>query len=347
MDRLTRRDWLEASAMLALALTLPGCGAAMPVRSSSTLPRRDSMPFDVAIVGGGPAGLSAALTLGRACKRAVLFDAGPPRNAAAHEIHNFVTRDGTPPAEFRRIARAQLAPYEGVEVRDARVEAIEPAGALFRVRTTAGATESTIEARRVLLCTGMIDELPAIPGYRELWGRSIFQCPYCHGWEVRGRAFGYIAPAAEWLAWAPFLLGWSDDLVVFTSGQFAVPAQVAGDLARAGIRIEERPVLGLRAQDDQLAAVELAGGAEIAREVLFVRPPQRQTMLVASLGLALDAHGFVQIDEQLQTSVPGIHAAGDLTTMFQGALIAAAAGTRAAGVLNHALTMERAMATPH
>lgn len=341
MDRLTRRDWLEASAMLALALTLPGCGAAMPVRSSSPLPRRDSMPFDVAIVGGGPAGQSAALILGRACKRVVLFDAGPPRNAAAQEIHGFVTRDGTPPAELRRVARAQLAPYEAVEVRDARVEAIEQAGALFRVRTAAGA----IEARRVLLCTGMIDELPAIPGYRELWGKSIFQCPYCHGWEVRGRAFGYIAPTAESLAWAPFLQGWSDDVVVFTGGQLAVPAQVAGDLARARIRIEERPVVGLRAHGGQLAAVELAGGAEIAREVLFVRPPQRQTPLVASLGLALDPQGFVQIDDQLQTSVPGVHAAGDLTTMLQGALLAAAAGARAAYALNHALTMGLAGAT--
>ncbi len=256
MDRLTRRDWLEASASFALSLTLssvlPACTA--PVRSSSILPRRDSMPFDIAIVGGGPAGLSAALLLGRACKRVVLFDAGPPRNAAAAEIHGFVTRDGTPPAEFRRIGREQLQPYD-VEVRDARVEAIERAGASFHVRTAAGA----VEARRVVLCTGMIDELPALPGYRELWGKSIFQCPYCHGWEIRGRAFGYIASATEWLSWAPFLTGWSDDVVVFTSGQFVVPAQVADDLVRARIRIEERPVVSLRARDGQLAAVEARG----------------------------------------------------------------------------------------
>lgn len=342
MDRLTRRDWLEASASfsLTLASVLPACTA--PVRSSSPLPRRDSMPFDIAIVGGGPAGLSAALLLGRACKRVVLFDAGPPRNAAAAEIHGFVTRDGTPPAEFRRIGREQLQPYD-VEVRDARVEAIERAGASFHVRTAAGA----VEARRAVLCTGMIDELPALSGYRELWGKSIFQCPYCHGWEIRGRAFGYIAAAPEWLSWAPFLTGWSDDVVVFTSGQFAVPAQLADDLARARVRIEERPVVGLRARDGQLAAVELAGGAEVAREFLFVRPPQRQTPLVASLGLALDAQGFVQVDQQGQTSVPGIYAAGDSTTMFQGALVAAAAGALAASMLNHALTMELATATPH
>lgn len=295
------------------------------------------MLFDIAIVGGGPAGLSAALLLGRACKRVVLFDAGPPRNAAAVEMHNFVTRDGIPPAEFRRIAREQLRPYD-VEVRDARIEAIERTSAGFQVHTAAG----VVEARRILLCTGMIDELPAMPGYRELWGKSVFQCPYCHGWEVRGRAFGYLAPGPEWLSWAMFLEGWSDDLVVFTSGQFAVPAQAAEDLARARIRIEERPVVGLRAHDGKLAAVELAGGAEVARELLFVRPPQRQTPLVTSLGLALDAQGFVKIDEQCQTSVPGIYAAGDSTTMLQGALLAAAAGANAAARLNHALTMELA-----
>lgn len=295
------------------------------------------MPFDVAIVGGGPAGLSAALLLGRACKRVVVFDAGPPRNAAAVEMHNFVTRDGIPPAEFRRIAHEQLRPYD-VEVRDARVEAIERTGAGFQVHTAAGA----VEARRIILCTGMIDELPALPGYRELWGKSLFQCPYCHAWEVRGRAFGYLAPGPEWLPWAMFLKGWSDDLVVFTSGQFAVPDQVAGDLARAGIRIEERPVVGLRAHDGKLTAVELAGGAEVTREILFMRPPQRQTPLVTSLGLALDAQGFVRVDEQGQTSVPGIYAAGDSTTMMQGALLAAAAGMNAAARLNHALNMELA-----
>ncbi|WP_437492199.1 NAD(P)/FAD-dependent oxidoreductase [Sorangium sp. So ce1014] len=293
------------------------------------------MPYDAVIVGGGPAGLSAALTLGRARKRVLLCDAGPPRNAAAALVHGFVTRDGTPPSEFRRIAREQLAPYDSVDARDVRVEGIDGDAGQFVVRTSAG----SVEARRVLLCTGMVDELPSLPGYRELWGRSVFQCPYCHAWEVRGSAFGYLVPAAEWLEWSMFLKGWTDDVVAFTDGAFAIPDETRRKLDRAQVRIEERRLAGLRARQGHLAAVQLEGGAEVPRDVLFARPPQRQGPLVGALGLTLDDQGFVVVDGHKQTSRPGIYAAGDLTTPVQSAILAAAAGAQAAGTLNHELTL--------
>ena len=143
------------------------------------------MLYDALIVGAGPAGLSAALTLGRARKRVLLCDAGPRRNAAAEHVHGFVTRDGVTPADFRRIGRQQLEPYRNVEVRDVAVEKISGERGAFEVRLT-GRQE---QARRVLLCTGMIDELPGGDGFRALWGTSIFQCPYCHGWEAQDRRF--------------------------------------------------------------------------------------------------------------------------------------------------------------
>src|SRR4051812_31023921 len=151
-----------------------------------------NMSYDVVIVGGGPAGLSAALALGRGRKRVLLCDAGARRNATAERLHNFVTRDGTPPAEFRAIARAELAAYPNVELREARIEGISGARGSFRMATALG----EVEARRILLCTGMIDEMLALGGFRELWGRSIFQCPYCHGWEVRDTRWAH-------LAWTP------------------------------------------------------------------------------------------------------------------------------------------------
>lgn len=196
-----------------------------------------------------------------------------------------------------------------------------------------------VEARRVLLCAGMIDVLPDLPGYPELWGKSLFQCPYCHGWEVRERAFGFIAPSAESLEWSMFLKGWTSDVAVFTGGAFAVPEETRARLARARIPIEERGIVGLGVRDGRLEGVLLEGGARVARDVLFVRPPQRQVPLVDSLGLALDDQGFVRVDHSGQSSVPGIYAAGDLTTMQQGAVMAAAAGARAAAMLNHELTM--------
>lgn len=295
------------------------------------------MSYDVVIAGAGPAGLSAALLLGRARKRVLVCDAGSPRNAVAEGVHNFLTRDGTPPAEMHRIAREQLVPYDSVEVRDAGVQAIEGEIGRFRVSLASG----DVEARRVLLCLGVIDELPDIPGFRELWGKAIFQCPYCHAWEVRDRAFGFLGTDAAWLSWAPFLRGWTDDLVVFTDGQFEVPEGAREKLSRAGIGIEERRIRRLVSSPggDRLEAVEMDDGGRVPRAVLFARPPQRQPPLVDRIGVDLDDLGFVRIDDQSETSRPGIYAAGDLTTPKQSAILAAAAGVIAAAALNHELTI--------
>lgn len=296
------------------------------------------MSFDVVIIGGGPAGLSAALNLGRARKRVLLCDAGPRRNAAAEEIHGFVTRDGTPPVDFRRIGRQQLEAYPNVEARDVHVEEIRGERGAFEVRLETG----TVEARRILLCTGMIDELPDIEGFRELWGRSIVQCPYCHGWEVRDRKFGFLAPGPDMLEFGLFLRGWTGDITVLIDGRFDVPPEMRVRLDSAGVRVEERRIARLSGSDGQLERVELEDGGSLPLDVLFARPPQRQVAIVESLGLALDAAGYVQVDERRQTSIPGIYAAGDLLTAAQSAVLAAAAGMQAVAMINHELTLELA-----
>ncbi|NTX08887.1 NAD(P)/FAD-dependent oxidoreductase [Myxococcus sp. CA040A] len=301
----------------------------------------DILAKDVVIVGGGPAGLSAALVLGRGRKKVLLCDAGSPRNAAAEHIQGFVTRDGTPPREFRAIGREQLRPYE-VDIRDVRVSGIERLGdARFRVTLEGGVV---VESRRVLLATGMVDVLPDLPGYRELWGKAVFQCPYCHGWEIQDKAWGVFAgPEAElYLDFAFFLKGWSADVTLYTLGGFQVSAERRAQLQRAEVRLVEGPVRRLIASADgnALEAVELEDGTRVRQEYIFTRPPQRHVALVEGLGLALDEMGFVKVDPMQQTSVPGISAAGDLTTRLQGALIAAAAGAQSAYVMNHQLNME-------
>ncbi len=302
------------------------------------------MLYDVVIVGGGPAGLSAALALGRARKRVLLCDSGPRRNAAAARIHNFVTRDGTPPEEFRQIARQQLAAYPNVEARDERVASISGARGAFRVELASAA----VEARRVLLCTGMVDEEIPLDGARELWGRAIFQCPYCHGWEVQDRPWGYLAREADSSHLLPFALqlrGWTRDVVVFTSGAFALSDDARLQLRSAGIRLETAAISRLVARGPKLEAVELASGARVPCEALFAHPPQRQVELVRALGVALDEGGYVRVDPtKRETSVPGVYASGDLTTRMQGALLAAASGTHAAAMINVELTMELAAA---
>lgn len=300
---------------------------------------RSSAPYDVVIVGGGPAGLAAALALGRGRKRVLLCDSGVRRNAAAEHVHNFVTRDGTPPSEFREIGRRQLATYPNVAISDSRVEVITGTRGAFRV--SLGAT--VVEARRILLCTGMLDEMLPLEGFGELWGRAIFQCPYCHGWEVQDRRWGYLATEEKSLHFPILLRAWTRDVVVLTNGSIEVPEDARARLRAAGIQLETRPIARLVAREDRLERIELRDGASIPCEVLFAHPPQRQVELVQRLGVALDEDGYVRVDPMTrETTVPGIYAAGDLTTRMQSAILAAAAGASAAGMLNHDLTAELA-----
>jgi thioredoxin reductase len=302
------------------------------------------MFYDVAIVGGGPSGLSAALALGRARKRVLLCDSGPRRNAAAEHIHNFVTRDGTPPEEFRRLGRQQLASYPNVDAREVRVDSVSGARGAFRVSLASG----VVNARRVLLCTGMVDEMLPLEGFRELWGRAIFQCPYCHGWEVQDRRWGYLALEADSERLLPFALmarGWTRDLVVFTGGALVVPDDARARLQAAGIRLETAPLARLVGRGQRLMAVELAHGATVPCDVLFAHPPQRQVDLVRALGVGLDENGYVRVDPmKRETTVPGVYASGDLTTRMQGAMFAAASGTQAAAMINTDLAMDAAPA---
>jgi thioredoxin reductase len=242
------------------------------------------MLYDVLIVGGGPGGLAAALALGRARKRVLLCDSGPRRNAAASHLHNFVTRDGTPPEEFRRVGREQLVTYSNVEVRDVRVASVSGTRGAFLIRLESG----EVQARRVLLCTGMIDEALPIEGFSELWGHAIFQCPYCHGWEVKDRRWGVLLDAANVAMLVPFALmlrGWTRDLVVFKAEAFEVAEEAHAQLQRAGVRVETARVRRLIGRGRSLEAVELSTGSRVACDVLFAHPPQRQVDLVRLLGL--------------------------------------------------------------
>jgi thioredoxin reductase len=293
--------------------------------------------YDVVIIGGGPSGLSAALALGRARKRVLLCDAGPRRNAAAVHMQNFVTRDGTPPEEFRQIARGQLASYANVAIRDAGVVAISGERNAFTVRLSGG---PEIRARRILLATGMVDEMLPIEGFRELWGHSIFQCPYCHGWEIQDQRWGFLVQADQAAHAAPFALmarGFTTrGLTVFGE----LPDDVRAQLHAADVAVTATPVRRLIARDGQLTAVELADATAIPCEALFVHPPQHQVALVHSLGLAVEDE-YLKIDPLTrETSRRGIFASGDLTTRMQSAIIAAASGMQAAAMLNTDLSAD-------
>jgi thioredoxin reductase len=287
--------------------------------------------YDVVIVGGGPAGLSAALTLGRARRRALLVDGGTPRNARAHEVRTFVTRDGTPPKEFRRIAREQLAPYDTVAVRDAFVDGAVADDTSFVV--TIG--KEQLRARKLLLAVGVVDEPPAIEGMDRHWGHSAFACPYCHGFEVRERPWGVLASNDAIAEWAFMLLGWTKNLTAFTNGA-EISAEIQARLVKAGVVVETENIASLEG-GEHLETVLLRSGKRVPCGALYVRPAQRAVALVDALELERDEQGYVRVDPKKESSTKGVFVAGDATTMMQSALAAAAEGMVAAAMINHAL----------
>ncbi|HYI14449.1 MAG TPA: NAD(P)/FAD-dependent oxidoreductase, partial [Thermomicrobiales bacterium] len=189
--------------------------------------------FDTVIVGGGTAGLSAALVLGRARRRVLLVSDGPPRNAPADGAHGFFTRDGTPPYELLRIGREQLEPYATVELREIAATGMDRNNDEFTVTL---ATGEQVTTRTIVLATGVEDELPAIPGFAELWGRGIYHCPYCHGWEVRDQPLGVYASGEILMHLAPLIRNWSPDVTILTDGPDGLSESQLATLQRLGIR---------------------------------------------------------------------------------------------------------------
>jgi thioredoxin reductase len=306
--------------------------------------------WDCIVVGGGAAGLSAALVLGRARRRTLLVDAGEPSNLPAEGIGGLLGHDGRPPAELYAMGRAELGAYPTVEVRRGTVEGGEPVDGGFALDIAGGGRELT---RRVILATGMEYRPPDLPGLGPLWGRSVFHCPFCHGWEMRDAPLGVLGGGGGGLHRALLLRGWSEDVVLLSDG----PADLdAGDLERlsaAGIEVDERPVARLIAPDGALAAVEFADGSTRARQGLLVPVTVAQrSPLAAQLGaepaepgpVALDA---LVVDTMFRTTAEGVSAAGDVSAQLQqvaGAI--SAASLAAVGVVQGLIAEDHGLERP-
>jgi thioredoxin reductase len=293
--------------------------------------------WECVVVGGGAAGLSAALVLGRARRRVLVLDVGEQSNQPAHGIGGLLGHDGQAPAELYARARTELAAYPSVEVRDLRVTGGSPQDGRF-VLSTAG--DGMLHAARVLLATGMDYGVPDLPGVAELWGGTVFHCPYCHGWEVRDGALAVLGnPAA---AHRTLLLrGWSADVVLLTDGPADLDADERARLHRASVPIDERRVAGVRSRGGALEAVLFADGEELPRDGLLVPPALRQRSSLASdLGAELTERGTVDVDAFGQTTVPGLYAAGDVSSPMPQVAGAIADGSRAAAAINDDLLAE-------
>ena len=293
--------------------------------------------YDVIIVGAGPAGLSAALMLGRSRRRVLVCDTGTPRNAAARHIHGFLSRDGIAPRELLRIAREQLRPYDTVELRDVEVTAAECRAGRFHVTLADG---SAADSRKLLIATGVVDNLPDIPGFQRLYGASVFHCPYCDGWEVRDQPLAIYGRGDRGLGLSLELTGWSRDLVLCTDGPSEIAPEDLTRLDRHGIRVREDRVVRLEG-DDRLERIVFATGEPLVRVAVFFTTGQtQQSELAKELGCLMNDKGTVWTGRYESTHLPGLFVAGDASRAVQWVVVAAAEGAEAAFAINTDLLKE-------
>jgi len=309
--------------------------------------------YDVVVVGGGAAGLNGALALARSRRSVLVIDEGTPRNAPAAHVHNFLTRDGVPPAQLYALGRAEVISY-GAEVRTGTVTTITPRSGEpgssggsggsgqtgFEVETADG---TRVGARRLLVTTGLTDELPGVPGLAERFGRDVLHCPYCHGWEVRDQVIGVLATSVMAIHQALLFSQLSDDVTLFLNNGPEPTEEQWEQLAARGISVVLGKVEAVEVTDDKLSGVRLDSGRVIPCEALVVQPLARaRASFLDGLGLKaaeLEVNGVsignaVQADPAGRTSVPGVWVAGNVTAPMAQVIAAAAAGLTAGAAIN-------------
>ena len=294
--------------------------------------------FDVIIVGAGPAGLSAALVLGRCRRRVLVCDSGRPRNAASHGLHGFLTRDGIEPSEFLRIARDQLTQYETVELRDAEVIEARRLENTLEITLTGG---ERLTSRRLLLATGVVDELPQIEGLPAFYGTSVFHCPYCDGWEMRDQPLAIYGRGENGAGLALELLLWSRNLVLCTDGSADLNSKDINRLKRHNISIREDKIARLEGTEGVLERLVFANGESLVVRAMFFSTDQKQASnLAVKLGCELTDQGCVDTGDYETTKVKGVYVAGDASRFVQFVIVAASEGAQAAVAINKELLRE-------
>lgn len=294
--------------------------------------------YDCVIVGGGSAGLSAALLFGRSRRQVLVCDKGNPRNAPAHESHSFLTRDGINPLELLKIGREQLKPYKTVEFKTVDVEEIKKLDNQFEVTFADGTIR---KARKILLAFGVIDEFPPIEKFAEFWGTSVFHCPFCHGYEVRDQPLAVVGCGEAGVRMAGLLKSWSQDLVLCSNG----PAELSTDqrklLEKHRVPVREEKIVKFEGTNGQLEHIVFETGEKIAKRGMLIHPKQKlRSNLAEKLRCELNEFELVKVDNINETSVKGVYAAGDIISPMQSIAAAVAQGSLAASGVNHALIKE-------
>lgn len=295
--------------------------------------------YDVVIIGGSYAGLSAAMGLGRAIRKTLVIDSGKPCNAQTPHSHNLITQDGVAPAVIAAAARTQVSAYPTVDFLAGKAVDISGEDLNFVVKTEDG---RSINTKKIIFATGVKDIMPAIPGFAECWGISVIHCPYCHGYEYKGEHTGILMNGEMAADMAELIDNWTDKLTVFTNGTSTIPAARAEKLKAHGIKITEEKISSFVHHAGQLEKVEFSDGSFVQLDAIYARPPFVQhSDLPAQLGCGLTEMGHLIADDFKKTTVPGIYAAGDNITMFRSVAAAIAGGSMAAAAINHEMIAEK------
>ncbi len=295
--------------------------------------------YDVVIVGGSNAGLSAALILGRARRNVLVIDSQQPRNALAPHAQGFFTQDGTAPDQLRELGKKQLEPYD-VDIQYGLVTDVSGKNLAFTITLNTG---ESISAHKVVLATGVQDDTSILPGLSELWGTWAYTCPYCHGWEVRDQPLAVITSGQEAYPYASFLTNWSQQLTVCTNGGELAGKARAKLTHQHNLTIIDTPIRQLSASKTD-ASVQFSDTTELTVQGIFVRPPMplAAASLLADLGCTLSEDGsYVLTDHTGQTNIPGVYAVGDMASPGHAVILAAASGAQAAYQLNHSFVSEQ------
>jgi thioredoxin reductase len=303
-------------------------------------------PYDVVIIGAGPAGLAAGLSLVRARRRTLMIDSNRPRHSATLRSHGFITRDGVPPLELRRIGREEYDAYPAAEFHMGLVRSVDQVdasadGARFTVSTKGlrGEKNRLVTARTVLIATGLAETLPALPSIRAWYGTNLHSCIACDGYEEADRALALIGETDDLAEHALLISQWTDDLIVFTNGIGQVSEDDEAALAVRGIRVDRRPLSDVAGERGAMTGIQVTDGEFVARQGGFVRPKYAAAATFAQqLEPVTDAAGLLIVDAQGRTSVPGLYAAGDTTPPGpEQLLVSAGEGARAAVAINREL----------
>lgn len=292
--------------------------------------------FDVIIIGGSYAGLSAAMALGRARRNVLVIDSGSPCNKQTPHSHNFITQDGETPAAIIIKAKAQLAKYDTITLHSGLATAGVNTGNGFIITTGAG---DQFQSKKILFATGVKDEMPVIPGFADCWGISALHCPYCHGYEVKDQHMAVIANGDMGYEFTKLISNWTKDLTLLTNGTSLLTEEQTKKISQHHINIIEKEIQLLEHSRGRLNAIHFKDNSSISLSAVFARPAFKQHCdIPATLGCAITETGYIQVDDFYKTTIAGVFAAGDNTTMFRSVAVAVAAGNKAGAIINKELT---------